>query len=164
MTSYVFECFEFNGVGWVSRALLELARVEYENVFPEWPASKGKTPFGRLPVLTEVSSDGTKFVLAESNAIELYFADKLEYLPKDSKQRAVATQYYFQATDLLDKFLVCTFHDRTERSRERYFDRIKTFIKKHEPILANSKSGYYCEDSITLADISLYYIYKNHMT
>ncbi|PVV02699.1 hypothetical protein BB560_002840 [Smittium megazygosporum] len=84
MASYIVEYFPIDGLVWPTRALLSFAGVEYKNVFPDWPTESTKTPFGHLPVLTEIYPDGTKFVLAESGAIELYLAEKYIFLPKDS--------------------------------------------------------------------------------
>ncbi|PVU98888.1 hypothetical protein BB560_005593 [Smittium megazygosporum] len=159
-TTYTIEYFPVDALAWLSRALLSLAGVEYKNIFPDWPADKEKTPFGRLPVLTEIDPDGSKFVLAESRAVELYLAKKFGFLPKDSKQEAIAIQYHFQILDVCETFVFHVYHYKNEASRDKYLDRIKIFIQRHEPILAKSKSGYYCGDSLTLPDICLYYLYK----
>ncbi|PVU95789.1 hypothetical protein BB560_005844 [Smittium megazygosporum] len=160
METYILCYFDVDSCGWLTRALLSLAEVEYKNVFPDWPADKAKTPFGRFPVLTEIAQDGSKFVIAESRVIELYLADKFGFLPKDREQRTVVMQYYFQVADVFEWFEIHTFYFNSEISREKYTNRIKTFIERHEPILAQSKSGYYYGDSLTLPDIFLYYLYK----
>ncbi|PVV03668.1 hypothetical protein BB560_001846 [Smittium megazygosporum] len=160
-TKYIVEYFQADALAWTARAILSLAGVEYENKFPEWPAHSPKTPFGRMPVLTEISPDGSKFVLAESCAIELYLAEKYGFLPKDIKEKATAMQYYFQFVDIFETFGNHTFYYKTETSRERFLDRVKTFIERHEPILENSKSGHYCGDSLTLPDILLYFLHKS---
>ncbi|PVV02240.1 hypothetical protein BB560_003311 [Smittium megazygosporum] len=160
-TTYTVEYFSIDGLAWVIRALLTLAGEEYKNEFPDWPVYKEKTPFGRLPVLKETSADGSEFVLAERCAIELYLAEKYGFLPRDSKQKAVALQYYFQLVDVFDTLVMYIFHITTDVSKDRYLDRLRTFIQRHEPILAQSKSGYYCGDSLTLPDICLYFLYKS---
>ncbi|PVU86785.1 hypothetical protein BB560_002136 [Smittium megazygosporum] len=159
-TTYKFEYFSFDVLGWLARALLSLADAEYTNVFPDWPADKAKTPFGHLPVLTETSPDGSKFVVAESSAIELYLAEKYGFLPENRKHKAIAMQYYFQIRDIYDSFFMHSYVFKSEQSRERYLGRINDFIERHEPILAQSEYGFYCGDSLTLPDIYLYYLYK----
>ncbi|PVU87720.1 hypothetical protein BB560_006446 [Smittium megazygosporum] len=160
MTTYTVEYFPVNALAWVERAILSLAGVEYKNEFPDWLAERGRTPFGRLPVLKETRPDGTELVLAESCAIDIYLSEKYGYLPKDVTEKAIALQYYFQYFDVLDKFIAYKLYYKTNEARDRYIDRIKTFIHRHESILSKSKSGYYCGDSMTLPDICIYHLYK----
>ncbi|PVV04750.1 hypothetical protein BB560_000738 [Smittium megazygosporum] len=160
MTSYIVTYFPIDGFAWAARTILTISGAEYKNEFPDWPADKKNTPFGRLPVLTEISPDGSKFVLAEIDAIDAYLAEKYGYLPKDIKDRATVMQYYYQIRDLSESFSNHIVHFKTDKSLEKYVDRIETFIEKHEDILAKSKSGYYFGDSPTLPDLYLYYVYN----
>ncbi|PVU94292.1 hypothetical protein BB561_002642 [Smittium simulii] len=160
MPSYEIYYFPMPGRAFPTRCMLTLANVSYKNIIPNWPSDKPKMPYGRLPVLKEISEDGSEFTLSESIVIDRYIAQKYGFLPKDEKKRATVEQYIAQICDPIEAYADFAYIIKTEDSKKKLIEVLTYFIEKHELILSQNPAGYYYGDSITLPDIYLYSIFN----
>ncbi|KAI8994437.1 glutathione S-transferase, partial [Gaertneriomyces semiglobifer] len=143
------------------RLLLELGGATYENTHPtvgDWPQEKETTPYGHVPVLTETRSDGTKFVLAESHAIERYLAKTFLYHGSTPHETATIEQHHESWIECLDAMRVGVFKlptDKRPAAIKKFMeDFVPRFLKRHERMLEKkSKAGYYVSDKLTLPDL-----------
>ncbi|KAI9284725.1 hypothetical protein BC943DRAFT_361064 [Umbelopsis sp. AD052] len=160
---YDFFYFDRHGIALTGRSLLALGGFDWSNKFPEnWTeVEKAKTPFGRLPVLIETRADGSKFILAESNAINRYLARKsgLGLLGSNEDEAALIDQYYESWGEIVAK------GGRIRRLRdlepEKYAEQFETFketvaipiLLRHEEALIKNGTGYYVGDKLSLVDV-----------
>ncbi|KAI8575181.1 hypothetical protein K450DRAFT_262917 [Umbelopsis ramanniana AG] len=160
---YDFLYFDRHGLALTGRTLLSLSGFDWTNTYPKnWnEEEKPKTPFGKMPVLTETRADGTKFVLAESNAINRYVARKssIGLLGSNEDEAALIDQYYESWGEIVAK------GGRTRRLRElepeKYAEQFEIFketvanpiLIKHEEALIKNGTGYYVGDKLSLVDV-----------
>jgi len=123
----------------------------------EWPGMKWSMPFAHLPLLTETKPDGTKFVLAETNAINRYLAKKFGYFGTTDEETALIDQIYEAWIEYAVKYFTLVSNLNTPESKAKAPEQIaallKDVVKTHEPILAKNPNGWYVGDKMTLADI-----------
>lgn len=160
-SSFELFYFELHGFGLPARMLLSLGGLDWTDRHPKnWATEeKANAPFGKLPVLTETRADGSKFVLAEINAICRYIARKTNMYSDNVEEAALMDQFASNLTDVLVK----GFRARTLKTSdpeqykveyEKYRDtEFKIAFDKHEQHLAKSASGYYVGDKLSLADV-----------
>ncbi|PWA00952.1 hypothetical protein BB558_002999 [Smittium angustum] len=160
MSTYTIKYFPSPGRAFVTRVMLNLAGATWKNEFPEWPQEKPNMPYERMPVLVEKRADGSEFVLTESNVIERYIAQKYGFLPGDLVEAATLEQYVSHMLDSRDAIRQIVFSTDNEENRRKATETTKFFIKKHEPVLAKSSSGFHHGDKVSYPDIFLLYIYN----
>ncbi|KAF9992200.1 hypothetical protein BGZ79_003395 [Entomortierella chlamydospora] len=150
--------FGLHGRGELTRTLLAYAGAKTEELTVDWPNQKEHTPFKCLPVVYEVTSDGTVLELAESQAIERYLATKFHLFGKNEYEHHKVEQF-FTSTDSTQqtfstKVLFAAPDKRVEEANKFYTEVLPKFIEVHEAHLKkNGSNGHYVGDSITLADI-----------
>ncbi|KAG2184559.1 hypothetical protein INT43_000468 [Umbelopsis isabellina] len=160
-SSFELFYFELHGFGLPARILLSLSGFDWTNRFPtNWAGEeKAKTPFGKIPLLTETRADGSKFVLAESSAICRYIARKANFYSDNEEEAALIDQFASNLTDIVVKgfrarSLKTSDPEQYKVEYEKYRDNeFKPAFDKHEQHLAKSASGYYVGDRLTLADV-----------
>ncbi|KAF9350299.1 hypothetical protein BGX26_011498, partial [Mortierella sp. AD094] len=124
----------------------------------DWANQKEHTPFKCLPVVYEVTSDGTVLELAESQAIERYLATKFHLYGKNDYEHHKVEQF-FTSTDTAQqtfgtKVVGAAPDKRAEEANKFYAEVLPKFIEVHEAHLKkNGSNGHYVGDSTTLADI-----------
>ncbi|CAO3678102.1 unnamed protein product [Umbelopsis ramanniana] len=130
--------FELHGLALTTKSLLSLGGFEWKNRYPlNWKEEeKPTTPLGKLPVLTETRADGSKFVLAESNAINRYLARKAGLLGTSEDETALIDQFY-------ESWYLATYQETV----------VNPLLAKHEEALAKNGTGYYVGNKLSLADL-----------
>ncbi|KAJ2962240.1 hypothetical protein NQZ79_g2703 [Umbelopsis isabellina] len=160
--TYEFCYFDFHGLAIIPRMLLSLGEFNWTNKFPEdWKAEKPTTPLTHLPVLTEIQEDGSKFVLAEAQAIYRYLGRKMDIMGKTDHEMALVDQFCFSWEELHEKYWpllyewkkLLTTEQFDETLRKVLHEQIKPIVRKHEEALARNGTGFYVGDKMTLADI-----------
>ncbi|CAO3685708.1 unnamed protein product [Umbelopsis ramanniana] len=153
--------FELHGLALTTRSLLSLGGFEWKNRYPQnWKEEeKPTTPFGKLPVLTETRADGSKFVLAESNAINRYLARKAGLLGTSEDETALIDQFYESWCEIVSKGLPVLRLKSSEP--EKFAQDLATYqetvvnplLAKHEEALVKNGTGYYVGNKLSLADL-----------
>ncbi|OLY82438.1 Glutathione S-transferase P 1 [Smittium mucronatum] len=158
---YVLSYFPIDGRGYVARCLLALSGAEWKNEFPKWPQQKSEFPFHRLPVLTEIDENGSKFVLSESHAIERYLATKYGRIPSTGpKDVATCDMYFDQINDSIEDCANSITNLENEVLKEKLLKGIDFLLTMHEEILNSHNGTFYFGDKILLPDISMLLLYN----
>ncbi|CAG5127941.1 unnamed protein product [Candidula unifasciata] len=140
------------------RLVLAAGGREYENVIltqDDWQTEKYKTPFGQLPVM-EIG--GKKY--AQSIALANYCAAECGLYGKTNLDRLNIDQVVCLGSDLVS-LATQAFHEKDEtRKAEKMknFAEVEAprFFNMYEKLLKESSTGYFCGDSLTLADLFIY--------
>lgn len=122
MPSYKLTYFDGTGRGECPRLLLALAGQKFEDVRikgEDWPAYKPQTPFGTMPILEVTSDDGSKFELAQSQAICRYLARKLNLHGKTLEEQALVEMYMEQINDANLSFFKFAFEQDPKVKEEK---------------------------------------------
>ncbi|CAJ0963388.1 unnamed protein product, partial [Mesorhabditis belari] len=173
MVHYILHYFDCYGRAEPVRMMFMLSDVEYTDqrfAFKDWPLIKNAHPFifGQSPVL-EV--DGK--LLAQSNAINRYVANKYGFAGKDDWEKAIVDSLADLHHDYFTKVrpfygVACKYWDgnfdellKTNFLPERdiFMGIMSRFIEENE-----TKSGWLVGDSLTFADLLLFnhvLIFKN---
>ncbi|OLY83278.1 Glutathione S-transferase P 1 [Smittium mucronatum] len=158
---YVFSYFPIYGRGYAARCLLALSGAEWKNEFPKWPEQKFEFPFHRLPVLTEIDENGSKFVLSESHVIERYLATKYGRIPSTGpKDVATCDMYFDQINESLQNCSNSIMDLENEALKEKLLKGIDFLLTMHEKILNSHNGTFYFGDKILLPDISMLFLYN----
>ncbi|KAM3586727.1 hypothetical protein VKS41_001783 [Umbelopsis sp. WA50703] len=146
-----------HGIGLTARILLSLGGFNWTNRYPKnWSEEKASTPFGKLPVLTEHRADGSKFVLAESTAIYRYLARKANLYGDSEEEAALVDQFFCNWYNIVinsrpARLLKDSNPEQYNVEYPKYVDtELKPALNKHEQHLANSPSGYYVGDEVSI--------------
>jgi glutathione S-transferase len=158
---YEFLYFDRHGLALTGRSLLSLSGFDWNNTYPKnWKEEeKPKAPFGKMPVLTETRADGSKFVLAESNAINRYVARKAGLFGSNEDEAAHIDQFYESFGEIVSK--ANPIRKLRETEPEKYAEQIAIFketvvtpiLIKHEEALRKNGTGYYVGDKLSLVDV-----------
>ncbi|RUP43407.1 hypothetical protein BC936DRAFT_137222 [Jimgerdemannia flammicorona] len=129
---------------------LKNEQLKYTNRFVDdetWPAEKAKTPF--IPVMRP---DGTKFVLAKSNAITRYLARKYGFFGDNEDDTARIDMIYEAWTDItftfLRKGILGPEEKKAENVRAFFEEDFAFFVAKNEEMLASSTTGHYVGNKV----------------
>ncbi|KAF9997260.1 hypothetical protein BGZ80_008452 [Entomortierella chlamydospora] len=150
--------FGLHGLAELTRTILAYAGAKTEELTVDWPNQKDQTPFKCLPVVYEVTSDGTVLELAESQAIERYLATKFHLFGKNEYEHHKVEQFLTSTDTTLQAFSTKVIRadadKRVEEANKFYTEVLPKFIEVHEAHLKkNGSNGHYVGDSTTLADI-----------
>ncbi|KAI1711429.1 glutathione S-transferase 1 [Ditylenchus destructor] len=126
----------------------------------EWHKDrKAKSPFGKVPIL-EV--DGGKLILAQSNAIARFIAEKHGLAGKDEVERARVDELQDSYKDLFSaviKYLAVKFGfrpgDVDALHKDEYAPALDFFLPIWNKILQESKSGFLVNSGVTFVDFFL---------
>lgn len=160
-SQYEFFYFERQGIALTCRSILSLSGFDWQNVYPKnWKdEEKQQTPLGKIPVLTETRADGSKFVLAESNAISRYVARKSGLYGSNEEEAALIDQFYESWSEIVAKG--AAVRRLRETDPEKYTEQFEIFkdtvahpiLKKHDEALSKNATGYYVGDKLSLVDV-----------
>ncbi|KAF9108360.1 hypothetical protein BGX27_008365 [Mortierella sp. AM989] len=140
--------------------MLAIAGADFKSFSPkDWPSEKPTKPFGYLPVLKEITSDGKIIELVESDAIERYIAQKFGFAGDDLYEQTMVNVFVNSSASLLEKFYIS--YAMNEDIKTKAENRVKFFevalpqwIEAHERhLLANGSTGHYLGNKVTIADI-----------
>ncbi|KAF9114470.1 hypothetical protein BGX27_010700 [Mortierella sp. AM989] len=162
----VFKLLYFNiqARGHILRLMFTLSGAKWEEITAIWPAMAECTPFHCVPVVYEVTSDGTTLELSESLAIERYLAKKFHFLGKNDYELHKVDQFC-TSTEAANIQLGQKVHrppheiqltDEERIAAVNHFNKqiLGRFIALHEAHLqSNGSTGHYVGDSFTLADL-----------
>ncbi|KAF8925217.1 hypothetical protein BGZ58_001002 [Dissophora ornata] len=126
--------------------MLAISGVEFTTVRPEnWPSEKAKTPFGCLPILREMTSDGKVLEICESEAIERYLGQKFGLMGDDLYEHTFFYFRYVTPKDPIPK----------AEAREKFANEtLPHWVAMHEKHLrANGSNGHYLNNKLTMADL-----------
>ncbi|KAM3586725.1 hypothetical protein VKS41_001782 [Umbelopsis sp. WA50703] len=163
--SYELYYFDFHGLAIIPRTLLSLGEFKWTNRAPEdWKSEKPTTPFTHVPVLTGFQEDGSKFVLAEAQAIYRYLARKMDILGKTDHEMALVEQFCFSWEELHEKYWPLLYGWKNLLTPEQYdetlqkvlHEQIKPIVMKHEEALAKNGTGFYVGDNVISILLNLY--------
>ncbi|OMH83982.1 Glutathione S-transferase 3 [Zancudomyces culisetae] len=149
-----------NGRATITKLMLNVGGAKWKLTTPDWPSAKQTMPYGRLPVLIETCTDGSKFTLCESKAIERYVAHKFGFLPSDAKEAATAEQYVDNIADSIEAYVAYNFIEKSDTSKEKLINTVKYLVSKHEPILAANPSGHYIGNNLSYPDFAIYLLHS----
>lgn len=159
MTNYKLIYFNLRARGEVTRLLLEVAGVPYEDSrvdFTRWPDLKKDTPFGQLPIL---EIDGVR--ICQSNTIARYLANKYGLAGKTELEKARADMIVDCSEDVtkeISKLIVEKDEaKRNELKQKLENELLPNYFAKFEALLKENKNGdgYFVGDSMTWADITI---------
>lgn len=164
MSAGDFYYFDVRGRGFVSRLLLDIAKVEYVDhrvSFEEWASLKNSCTFGQLPIWKD-SEIGT---LAQSDAIQRYLANKYNLNGKNAVETAQIDEIYEEGNDFFRTIARVAFSgDKFEEQKKNL---IENEIPKHIGFLTNllkknnDGNGWFVGDSLSLADIQIFHVVNN---
>jgi glutathione S-transferase len=107
--TYKLTYFDMVGRAAPIRLLFAQAGQRYEDVrvqYPDWPALKSTLTLGALPVL-EITQNGKKTTVAQSNAIERYLARKFNLAGRDELESARIDMINEQVVDIFNALTDC---------------------------------------------------------
>ncbi|KAI9500408.1 hypothetical protein GGI25_003127 [Coemansia spiralis] len=162
MPSYILRYFPIIARAEPAKALLTLAGVKWEFESPSWPSAKSEQPVGKLPVLIEISDNGSKlFVLSESLAIEEYLATKYGLYYKSQNPRLVAQQHELrsQMNELIEIVALVKYGcpDTGALLLPEFREHGQVVIKFHERALKkNGSNGHYFGNKTTYVDVAVF--------
>ncbi|KAJ1851531.1 hypothetical protein LPJ73_003021 [Coemansia sp. RSA 2703] len=141
-------------------ALFAYAKVNWKLEVPSWPQEQANQPSGKLPVLVESNTSGTKFVLSETLAIESYLAKKFNLTVSDSPEMvARQVELRTQINDIYELALMHKIGSTEERKvvMEKFVGAARAIVRYHEKVLqANGSNGHYFGDRVTYMDIVVF--------
>jgi glutathione S-transferase len=169
--TYQLIYFELKGRAETARLLFLAAGQEYKETqltFQEWPERKAQLPFKQAPVL-EVTHSGKTTVIAQSNAIERFIANKFNLFGKDDLERARVDMINEQSVDIFNALLpgyVAAYMKsadldfRKSELEKTLSETAPEKLKQIEVLFAanqkeSSNSGFLVGDSLTYADLKL---------
>ncbi|KAJ1975485.1 hypothetical protein H4R33_006643 [Dimargaris cristalligena] len=174
MTRFEVMYFPTSGRAEIARAILDYADVEYKSIYAtQWPAEKGQTPYGQLPVLKEYESDSTepKFVLSDSDAIQRYLGARYGLYgtsPAELQTNAQQDEVLGQWKDVTEIFINYIFFAETEEEKANYLLKLGKaathLLQKHDERLLRNGTGHYVGNKTTLADLFAYLCLKKLAT
>ena len=165
MSKYTLHYFGVNGRAGVARAILSYSKANWTNALikkEDWPKIKksGLCEFEQVPVL-EV--DGKK--LCESNAINLYLAEKFNLMGKDAEENYQISNLLMTLDDIgkvNKEYKFCTDDSKKADLKKKVEDCVKFFIQKFEKRYIDlGKGKYFLGERFTLADIYITAILTN---
>ena len=120
-----------------------------------------RNPAGAIPVMVDSDGAGGKQVtVSQSGAIALYLAEKSgKFLPKDAARRAVAWQWFMQATTDVGPASSMIFMssgalpDKSPANTAFFENRLLGFLRLCDQQLAGRE---FLADEISVADLALY--------
>ncbi|KAJ1660724.1 hypothetical protein IWQ61_000385 [Dispira simplex] len=168
MSKYEVFYFPVTGRAQFTRYLLDYAGADWVDRYPkDWPAEKPNTPYGKLPVLYEHQPNGETFVLAETQAIELYVADKFGLMGQTPQEKAQRTAIYFQWYEVSIPYFTERFgcEEIKQYFQDEFVKNLRHLLVKHGELLEKNGTGLYFGEEITATDIQafgLFQLFKNH--
>uniref|UniRef100_A0AC35UBY0 Glutathione S-transferase n=1 Tax=Rhabditophanes sp. KR3021 TaxID=114890 RepID=A0AC35UBY0_9BILA len=159
-----FTYFDGMGRGEVTRMLLKIGGQDFVDnriAIEDWPKIKDQQPFKRLPV---VEIDGV--VIAETRAIEQYFAGQFNLLGKNAIESALIMQFVLALDDVEynSKLIFVTKDEEKQKPLYKIFinDHVIPFTKRIPQFLKQNGNGVLVGSSITYADIAYYQFLYNY--
>lgn len=116
--------FNLKGRAEVIRILFKLANQPFEDVrieFDQWPEQKQKSLFKQLPIL-EVTEDSKTTIIAQSNAIIRFVADRFGFNGENDLERAKHDMVSEQIRDVFES-LVSIYRIKDENEKKQLLDK-----------------------------------------
>ncbi|CAF0986643.1 unnamed protein product [Brachionus calyciflorus] len=157
--TYKLKYFNFRGRAEAIRILFKLANQNFEDIrfeLSEWSALKQTFIFHQLPVL-EVCEDSKTTVIAQSNSILRFVADRLGLSGKDDLERAKCDMINEQIISVFEN-LVNIYRMKDGDEKQKALDStISEQVPNGYKLIQNflDESGFLVGDKITYADIVL---------
>ncbi|KAG0205392.1 Glutathione S-transferase S1 [Mortierella sp. GBA30] len=156
--------FPFQGFAYTARLILATTGAKFESTSPaNWPAEKGSTPFGVLPILYEtVSIPGTEeqvLEIPESGAIEQYLARKFDLLGSSSIEETRIHAFASSANSIGTFVFLRIFFTKDVTHKQELLEQFVTktapaWVQMHEDYLTSIKTnGHVVGGRLSLADI-----------
>ncbi|KAJ1986176.1 hypothetical protein H4R33_003511 [Dimargaris cristalligena] len=148
------------GLGETTRCLLDYADAKWTNTYmEEWAEIATTTPYGKVPVLRETTTDGQHIELCESRAIERYLARRFGLYSDDLVEAARIDAVASQFDDAMRPLGAARFGPEAARPAlmEHYRKEVTRLFTRHgAQLAANGNNGHYFGDRTTWADIVAY--------
>ncbi|KAF9554496.1 hypothetical protein BGW38_009313, partial [Lunasporangiospora selenospora] len=158
-TTFDFYYFKLHTHGATTRAILAYVDAQWKNTYAsDWVTEKPRTRYGTLPVLYEISADGSKVIEhAEALNIELRLARRFDLLGSNSAEESAITGAFSNTRALMHRFEDAYFVRKQFRDEEHdkfINEKLLQWIRTHEKILSeNGSNGHYVGNQVSLADI-----------
>ncbi|KAJ1967711.1 hypothetical protein IWQ62_001684 [Dispira parvispora] len=168
MSKYEVFYFPTTGRAEFARQLLEYSDADWVDRYPkEWPAEKPDTPYGKLPVLYEHQPNGETFMLAETQAIEIYLANKFGLMGESPQEKAQRLSVYLQWYEVTIPFFTERFgsEEIKQSFQDLFIKNFEYLLVKHGELLNKNGTGLYFGEKITAVDIQafgLFQLFKEH--
>jgi glutathione S-transferase len=170
--SYNLVYFDLKGRAEITRLLFSAAGQEYKETkltHQEWPERKSDLPFKQIPALEVTDKDGKITVIAQSNAIERFVANKFNLLGKDDLERGRVDMINEHLVDLVNILIDCYRALKFNRpdkelktgELEKVLDETAVNMLKQVEALfeanqrESSNSGFLVGDDLTYGDLKL---------
>ena len=115
-------------------------------------------PFGQVPVL-EITDGDQVTVLAQSNAINRYLANKFNLAGSNDIERAQADMIVEQLNDVLIHYSLYMYEQNEERKKELGEKLLTKILPENiayfEKLLSKSNTTYFASNELTWADLAL---------
>lgn len=135
----------------------------------DWPALKGKTPLGQLPILIDRSS-GEDFVIPQSAAIMRHLARTLGAYGENEREHVLADIVAETVQDARAKFVPVAFAARYNPpadSIEKYWSEVLPHnLQLLEKLLSRSakpEAGFFVGSKATYADLLVFDLLDGHL-
>ncbi len=172
-TSPTFEVlyFPIHGRAEQIRLLLHYTGTTFtDTAVTDWPALKGKTPLGQLPILIDRSA-GSEFVIPQSAAIMRHLARTLGAYGESEREHVLADIVAETVQDARAKFVPVAFAARYNPPAdtiEKYWSEVLPHnLQLLEKLLSRSTkpdAGYFAGAKPTYADIMVFDLLDGHLT
>ncbi|KAF9412765.1 hypothetical protein BGZ94_000952, partial [Podila epigama] len=152
--------FPLHGLASLVRAVLAVSGAKFSNItYDDWAAEKPKKPFGVIPTLKEISTDGKVIEIAEGDAISRYLSRKFGLLGSNAFEETIINSFVSSTASLHNAIVQKYLHAQSPEAKAEIKSKmlethIAPWVRYHEQHLAdNGTNGHYVGSSLSLADV-----------
>lgn len=137
----------------------------------DWPALKGKTPLGQVPILIDRTNPEAELVIPQSAAIVRHLARKLGLYGQTLREQALADVVAETVQDIRAKFVPVAFafrYNPPAETIEKYWSEVLpqnlALLDKLLQRSTQPESGFFVTGSPTYADFLVFDVLDGHLS
>ncbi|KAL1921624.1 uncharacterized protein VTP21DRAFT_11340 [Calcarisporiella thermophila] len=159
---YELYYFKHAGLATTIRTILEIVNADYTiKGVEDWASEKANTPFGQVPVLYVIRSNGMRYEIAESQAISRYLGREHGLVGNTNEENAlvdmVMDSLFELLIGLLKYYVLENEEDEKDACKNAVLEDSKKLLPFHEKLIKkHGGNGHYLQSKLTLADIHLF--------
>ncbi|KAL1919549.1 uncharacterized protein VTP21DRAFT_2242 [Calcarisporiella thermophila] len=159
---YEIYYFRNAGLATAARTILEIVNADYKFKFVEdWASEKATTPFGHVPVLYVTKPDGSRYEIAESQAISRYLGREHGLVGDTNEENGLVDMALDSINELflsmLRNYFLPKEEDKKEAGKQVLLQDVKNLLPFHEKLIKQrGGNGHYLQNKLTIADIHLF--------
>ncbi|KAF9165393.1 hypothetical protein DFQ26_000199 [Actinomortierella ambigua] len=154
---YEFTYWRMSGVGAVTRDLMAIAGIAWEDKHPQ---DYNETPSGMFPILRIQNVENKTFTLFESSVIDCLLAKKFDLMGDNEYEELLVRTFYMNSHSVRERYLMrvtWNYKEVMDKGRDKY---LETSIPlwctvQRRQLEANGDNGHLVGSRLTLADIML---------